>query len=161
MTRSIERHIDVDVPAGIAYERWWRSSESGEIAPDVEEVEKTGPQQYRWRAEIAQLGEEWVAEVTERIPGRRIAWRSRAGAPNAGCVTFHRLDDEHCRVMLQLEYEPRGLVERVGAALGFVRRSVDAALEDFKIRAETPEDLAMPRSGATPRTNAVPSDGYA
>ena len=109
MTMTIERHVDVQAGVGDAYTSWWRSFESGEISEDVELVEPTGPQRYRWRASVAGVGEEWIAEVTERIPGRRIAWTSRAGTPNAGCVTFHRLDDENTRVMLQLEYQPEGV----------------------------------------------------
>jgi uncharacterized membrane protein len=142
MTMTIERHVDVHAEVGDAYARWWRSFESGDISDDVEVVEPAGPEQYRWRASVAGIGEEWIAEVTERIPGRRIAWTSRAGAPNAGCVTFHRLDDAKTRVMLQLEFQPEGVVEKIGAWLGFVDRRVDTALNDFKIHLETEGGLS-------------------
>jgi uncharacterized membrane protein len=139
MSMTIERHVDVRVPAGDAYAHWWRSFEQGELSEDVESVEPVGPQRYRWRASVAGVGEEWVAEVTERIPGRRIAWTSRAGAGNAGCVTFHRLAEQQTRVMLQLEIRPEGLLEKLGAWVGVVDRRVDAALEAFKDRLEGDE----------------------
>ncbi len=47
-------------------------------------------------------------------------------------VTFHRLDDEHTRVTLQLEHEPEGIVEKAGDALGIVQRRVKGDLEHFK-----------------------------
>jgi hypothetical protein len=47
-------------------------------------------------------------------------------------VTFHRLDDEKSRVMLQLDSEPEGLVEKAGDALGILKRRVKGDLERFK-----------------------------
>jgi len=152
MTMTIEKHVDVNVPPGEAYSNWWHSFETGEISDDVEAVEPAGPQRYRWHANIAGIDEEWIAEVTERIPGRRIAWTSRAGAPNAGCVTFHRLGQEHTRVMLQLEFQPERVLERIGAWLGFVDRRVDAALDDFKVRVESESSAA-----AAPSVRPTPS----
>jgi uncharacterized membrane protein len=47
-------------------------------------------------------------------------------------VDFEPLDDGHCRIMLTLEYEPQGLTENVGSALGFDDRRVEGDLERFK-----------------------------
>ena len=57
---------------------------------------------------------------------------AQTGARNAGVVTFHRLGDSKTRVMLQLDYDPQGVVENVGDALGFVSRRVKGDLERFK-----------------------------
>ena len=80
---------------------------------------------------------EWEAEITEQRPDERIAWRSRDGAANAGVVTFHRIADARTRVMLQLEYEPEGVIENVGDAIGVVSRRVAGDLERFKEFVET------------------------
>jgi hypothetical protein len=74
----------------------------------------------------------WEAEITEQIPDARIAWRSRSGADNAGVVTFHRLDDEKTRVMLQLDYDPEGVIENVGDVVGVTSARVSGDLERFK-----------------------------
>lgn len=145
MSLTIEKHVDVQAPVGDTYAAWWHSFEQADLGPDVKSVEHTGPQRYRWHASVAGMGEEWIAEVTERIPGRRIAWTSRQGASHAGCITFHRLGPQRTRVMLQLEVEPEGWVEKFGAWLGVVDRRVDAALEDFKIGLEE-EQLSEPAS---------------
>jgi hypothetical protein len=47
-------------------------------------------------------------------------------------VTFHRVDDEHTRIMLQLDAEPEGAVEKAGDALGVLKRRVKGDLERFK-----------------------------
>ena len=55
-----------------------------------------------------------------------------SGTDNAGVVTFHRLDDQRTKVMLQLDLEPEGMVEQVGDKLGFVKRRASGDLERFK-----------------------------
>jgi uncharacterized membrane protein len=47
-------------------------------------------------------------------------------------VTFHRLGDQHTRVMLKLDYEPEGFVESVGDMLGFVSSRIRGDLQRFK-----------------------------
>jgi hypothetical protein len=47
-------------------------------------------------------------------------------------VTFHRVDDQRTRIMLQLEAEPEGAVEKAGDALGVLKRRVKGDLERFK-----------------------------
>jgi hypothetical protein len=47
-------------------------------------------------------------------------------------VTFHRLSDAKSRIMLQLEYDPQGLVEKTGDALGVVSARVEGDLRRFK-----------------------------
>jgi uncharacterized membrane protein len=47
-------------------------------------------------------------------------------------VTFHRLGDNRTRVTVQMEYEPPGVTEKVGSALGVDDRQVQGDLERFK-----------------------------
>lgn len=47
-------------------------------------------------------------------------------------VTFHRVDDGRTRVMLQMDVEPEGVVEKAGDALGVVKRRVKGDLNRFK-----------------------------
>ena len=68
----------------------------------------------------------------EQTPDQRIAWTSEDGPEHAGVVTFHRIDDAVTRVMLQLDYEPEGLAEKAGDALGLVTRRVKGDLGRFK-----------------------------
>jgi uncharacterized membrane protein len=83
-------------------------------------------------AEIGGQRREWKAEITEQKPDERVAWVSREGAHNAGVVTFHRLNDNQSKVMLQLEFEPEGVVEKAGDAVGAVKMRTKSDLERFK-----------------------------
>ncbi|WP_201452901.1 hypothetical protein, partial [Streptomyces griseus] len=52
-----------------------------------------------------------------QIPDERVAWTTVAGeVRQAGVVTFHRLDDTHTKVMLQLDHAPQGIADTVGAS---------------------------------------------
>ena len=99
----------------------------------VQPVTQLTDKRLRWRADVGGHEKEWEAEITEQRPDESIAWRSRGGAANAGVVTFHRIADARTRVMLQLEYEPEGVNENVGDALGVVSRRVAGDLERFNL----------------------------
>ena len=129
---SVEKSIDVHVLVRTAYNQWTQFEEFPQFMQGVEEVRQLDDKRLHWRASIGGKTEEWDAEITEQVPDMRVAWTNTTGARNAGVVTFHRLDDTTTRVMLQLDYDPEGVVENVGDALGFVSRRVEGDLERFK-----------------------------
>jgi uncharacterized membrane protein len=129
---NIEKSIEVEVPVRTAYNQWTQFEEFPRFMEGIQQVTQLDDKRLRWRANVGGQEKEWEAEITEQRPDERIAWRSRDGAPNAGVVTFHRIADARTRVMLQLEYEPEGVVENVGDAIGVVSRRVAGDLERFK-----------------------------
>ena len=129
---SIQKPIDVDVPVRTAYNQWTQFEEFPRFMEGVEEVRQLDDRRLHWRAKVGGKTEEWDAVITEQIPDERVAWRNTTGADNAGVVTFHHLSANSTRVMLQIEYDPQGLVENVGSALGVVERRVEGDLKRFK-----------------------------
>ncbi|MGH7232636.1 MAG: SRPBCC family protein [Nitrospiraceae bacterium] len=129
---TIEKSIEVNVPVRTAYNQWTQFEEFPRFMAGVREVKQMSDKRLHWRAEIAGKDEEWDAEITEQVPDRRIAWRSTTGAANAGVVTFHQLSNDTSKVMLQLDYDPKGFVENVGDAIGVVSQRVEGDLERFK-----------------------------
>ena len=129
---SIQKPIDVDVPVRTAYNQWTQFEEFPRFMEGVEEVRQLDDRRLHWRAKVGGKTEEWDAVITEQIPDERVAWRNTTGADNAGVVTFHYLSPNSTRVMLQIEYDPQGLVENVGSALGLVERRVEGDLKRFK-----------------------------
>ena len=128
----IEKSIEINVPVNTVYNQWTQFEEFPKFMEGVKEVKQTDDTHLRWKAEIAGKEKEWDAEITEQIPDERIAWRARDGAMNAGVVTFHRLSDKKSKVMLQMEYDPEGIVENIGDAVGVVSQRVLGDLERFK-----------------------------
>jgi uncharacterized membrane protein len=129
---TIEQSIDVNVPVRTAYNQWTQFEEFPRFMEGVEAVRQLDQQRLHWRAKIGGKVEEWDAVITEQHPDERIAWKNTTGATNAGVVTFHRLSDTKTRVMLQMEYDPQGVVENLGDMLGVVSRRVANDLECFK-----------------------------
>ena len=133
----IEKSIEVNVPVRTAYNQWTQFEEFPRFMEGVKEVRQADDTHLRWCATVGGKELEWDAEITEQKPDDRIAWTSRGGEYNAGVVTFHRLSDDATRVMLQLEYEPEGVVEKVGSAVGMLDRRVQGDLNRFKEFIET------------------------
>jgi uncharacterized membrane protein len=129
---TIEESIVVDVPISTAYDQWTQFEEFPKYMDGVEEVKQIDDTHLHWVASIDGKREEWDAEITEQIPDDRIAWKSTSGKDNSGVVTFQRLDDHRTKITLQLDWESKGIVEALGAALGQDDRKVKGDLERFK-----------------------------
>ena len=129
---NIEESIDLDVPVRVAYDQWTQFEDFPKFMEGVVEVLQIDDTHLHWKTKIAGVEREFDAEITEQNADHRIAWNSTSGTSHAGVVTFHRLDDEKSRVMLQLDSEPEGVVEKAGDALGILKRRVKGDLERFK-----------------------------
>lgn len=124
--------IDVDVPVRTAYDQWTQFEDFPLFMDHVTEVTQSDDTHLHWRASIAGVTREWDAEITEQAPDQRVAWTSLDGTDHAGVVTFHALDDDHTRVVLQLEMNPSGLLEHVADKGGFVSDRAEKDLAGFK-----------------------------
>jgi uncharacterized membrane protein len=129
---TIEQSIDVNVPVRTAYNQWTQFEEFPTFMEGVEEVRQLDDTRLHWRTKVGGREKEFDATITEQRPDERIAWRASRGADQAGVVTFHRVEDDRTRIMLQLEAEPEGAVEKAGDALGILKRRVKGDLERFK-----------------------------
>jgi len=131
-----EHSVDAHAPIRQVYDQWTQFEQFPHFMEGVEQVTQLDDKHLHWKARIGGKVQEWDAEITEQLPDQRIAWHSLSGDRNAGAVTFHRIDDEVTRIMLQIEYEPQGAIEKTGAALGFLDRQVKGDLERFKEQIE-------------------------
>lgn len=129
---TMEKSIEVSVPVRVAYDQWTQFEEFPRFMEGVERVKQIDDTRLHWTAEIFGTKQEWDATITEQTPDKRIAWSSTGGDKNAGVVTFHKLTDDSTRVVLQLDYEPEGIVEKAGDMMGFVSRRVEGDLGRFK-----------------------------
>jgi uncharacterized membrane protein len=129
---SIEESVEIEVPVRTAYDQWTQFEEFPRFMEGVESVRQVDDTHLHWVAEIAGQRREWDAEITEQHPDERIAWTSTSGQRNAGVVTFHRVSDDRTKVMLQIDHDPDGLVDKAGDALGFARRRAKGDLTRFK-----------------------------
>src|SRR5262249_40125573 len=129
---KIEQSITVNVPVRTAYNQWTQFEEFPQFMEGIREVTQLDDTRLHFRAQIGGKEKSWDACITEQIPDDRIAWKSTGGAHNAGVVTVHRLNANQTRIMLQIEYDPEGVVDEIGDALGVVSSRVKRDLQRFK-----------------------------
>jgi len=129
---TVEKFVDVNVPVRVAYDQWTQFKDFPKFMEGVRKVEQLDDKRMHWVVEIVGKTEQYDAEITEQVPDQRIAWRSTNGPSNSGVVSFHPLDANRTRVLLQMEYEPRGAVENAGDMLGVVSMRVKGDLDRFK-----------------------------
>lgn len=129
---TAEQSIEVDVPVTTAYNQWTQFEEFPKFMDGVESVTQLDERRLHWKVSIGGVTREFDAEIVEQHPDERIAWRSIDGTSHAGVVTFHKLSDTKSRLMLQLDMDPEGLVEKAADKLGIVARQAKGDMANFK-----------------------------
>ncbi|MFD7664639.1 SRPBCC family protein [Streptomyces sp. NPDC059788] len=112
---TISEDVDVGVPVREAYNQWTQFQEFSTFAKGVQGVESADDTDSNWRAKIFWSTRSWKAHTTEQLPDERITWTSEgAKGTLKGVVTFHELAPTLTRVLLVIEYYPKGLFEKTG-----------------------------------------------
>ena len=132
MTTKVEKSIVVDVPVSTAYNQWTQFEDFPQFMGGVKSVKQLDDDRLEWVAEIAGVRRRWMARVLEQVPDQKVAWAATEGATNAGAVTFEDVGGGRTSVHLSLEYEPEGVVEKLGDKLNIVENQAEADLDRFK-----------------------------
>ncbi|AEE44195.1 SRPBCC family protein [Cellulomonas fimi] len=132
MTTKVEKSVLVNVPVAVAYNQWTQFEDFPQFMGGVKSVTQLSDDRLQWVAEIAGVKRQWEARILEQVPDRKVAWAATEGATNAGAVTFEDVGGGQTSVHLSLEYEPEGLVEKVGDKLNVVENQAEKDLERFK-----------------------------
>lgn len=132
MTTKVEKSVLVNVPVAVAYNQWTQFEDFPQFMGGVKSVTQLSDDRLTWVAEIAGVKRQWEARILEQVPDRKVAWAATEGATNAGAVTFEDVGGGQTSVHLSLEYEPEGLVEKVGDKLNVVENQAEKDLERFK-----------------------------
>ena len=130
---QVVQTIDLEVPVSTSYNQWTQFEEFPQFLTFVERIDQQDDTHNHWKVNIAGAEREFDTVITEQTPDDRIAWNSTGGeVDHAGVVTFHKLSDSSSRLAVQIDWEPEGFLEKVGAALNAPDRAVTAELENFK-----------------------------
>ncbi|WP_291039927.1 SRPBCC family protein [Herbiconiux sp.] len=132
MAQIIET-IDVDVPVRTAYNQWTQFESFPHFLDEVESITQTDDTHSHWKVNVGGAEREFDTVITEQHPDERVAWTSTGGdTEHAGVVTFHKLSDTESRVTVQIDWEPEGLLEKVGSLVGAGTHAVKKDLQNFK-----------------------------
>jgi uncharacterized membrane protein len=135
----IQRWTDVAVPIEVAYQRWTEFEEFPKFMHRVLNVEKKGRDNVSWTEKIWFSTRQWEGQITQRRKNDLIAWKTMKGTSHSGVVTFHKLDTSLTRVMVDMDFRPSGMIEKMASGLRFVKRAVEADLARFKAYVEMGE----------------------
>jgi uncharacterized membrane protein len=129
---SVTKSIDVEAPIGRVYDQWTQFETFPHFMNGVERIVQVDDRRQHWTVKVGGLEREFDTEVTEQHPEERVAWKSTDGTTHAGVVTFHKLDANHTKLTVQLDWQPEAFVEKAGAALGVDDRQISSDLDRFK-----------------------------
>jgi uncharacterized membrane protein len=132
VTTKVEKSILVNVPVSTAYNQWTQFEDFPQFMGGVKSVTQLEDDRLEWVAEIAGVRRQWTARILEQVPDEKVAWAATEGATNAGAVSFEDVGGGQTSVHLSLEYEPEGLLEKVGDKLNIVENQAEADLDRFK-----------------------------
>ena len=131
MSQVIET-IDVDVPVERAYNQWTQFESFPHFLSFVESVTQQDDTHQHWKVKVGGIEREFDAEITEQHVDERVAWRSIDGQQHAGVVTFHKLTPTQTRVTAQIDWQPDGVLEKVGEVLNIDDRAIKQDMQHFK-----------------------------
>ncbi|MER6423653.1 SRPBCC family protein [Streptomyces sp. NPDC001137] len=107
--------VDVGVDRRTAYDQWTQYQDFSTFAKGVKSANRADDTQSDWQLKIFWSNRSWKAKTTEQVPDEKISWSSEgAKGTTRGVVSFHRIDDNLTRVLLVIEYYPKGLFEKTG-----------------------------------------------
>ncbi|RPF37538.1 SRPBCC family protein [Streptomyces sp. TLI_185] len=111
----ILEYIDVGVPLRTAYDQWTQYQDFSTFAKGVKSANRGDDTQSDWQLKVFWSNRSWKAKTTEQVPDDRISWTSEGSkGTTKGVVSFHTLDDSLTRIVLVIEYYPKGLFEKTG-----------------------------------------------
>jgi uncharacterized membrane protein len=148
----IQRWTDVAVPVDVAYECWTRFEDFPKFMHRVLSVDEQDGDHVTWQEKIWFSKRQWEGEITQREENDRIAWTTVSGTSHSGLVSFHALDDRLTRVMVTIDFQPSGIIEKMASGLRFAKRAVEADLARFKAYVEMEEAEGLEYSPESERS---------
>jgi uncharacterized membrane protein len=136
----VQESVDVAVPLETAYNQFTQFEDFPKFMHRVEKLEQRDETHLVWHENIWGVHREWEAEITDQRPNERIAWKSLSGTQTSGVVTFHRLSDRLTRIEVNLDFQPKGLLEKTASGFRMSRRALKSDLMRFKAFVEMREE---------------------
>ena len=114
MTNIVEG-LDVGLPLRTTYDTWTQFADFPSFMKKVESVNQESDEKTNWKAKVFWSRRTWQATIVEQVPDSHIVWRSTGPKGHVdGAVSFTELGPNLTRVLLVMEYWPKGLFERTG-----------------------------------------------
>jgi hypothetical protein len=111
----ISEDLDVGLPLRTTYDLWTQYADFPGFMKKVETVDQESEEKTNWQAKVFWSRRQWQATTIEQVPDSHISWKSQGTKGHVdGTVAFFEIASGLTRVMLLMEYWPKGLFERTG-----------------------------------------------
>jgi uncharacterized membrane protein len=136
----IQQAIDIGVPLRKVYDQWTQFEDWPEFMHRVDSVDKVDDTTVSFTTKVWGITKRFEAKITEAHPDERIEWNVEQGLSHTGVVTFHELSERLTRVLVTVDLEPEGIVEKMGRGMRYSKRAVRGDLHRLKAYVELYED---------------------
>ena len=106
-----------------------------ESVKTVDEKTSTLPDLTEWTLAANGFRFKWKAQITERVEGQKLEWKSVGGLPTKGSARFHSEESSKTVVELKISYElPKVLANLIKENMigGMVTKELQKNLDGFK-----------------------------
>ncbi|HEX4813084.1 MAG TPA: SRPBCC family protein [Nonomuraea sp.] len=129
---NIVESIDIGAPRRVVYNQWTLFRDFPTFMKKIENVDQESDEKLAWKAQIFWSHRAWRSTILEQVPDERIMWRSEGDKGYVdGAVSFHEILPDLTRVIVVLEYHPKGLFEHTGNLWRAQGRRVRLELKHF------------------------------
>ncbi|GII66006.1 hypothetical protein Skr01_60910 [Sphaerisporangium krabiense] len=112
---NIVESVDIGAPISLVYNVWTQFTDWPSFTKKIEKVTQDSDEKITWQVQVFLPRRTWEATITEQVPDEKIVWNSKGAKGYVdGSVTFHALAPAMTRVLMSLEYHPKGLIEHIG-----------------------------------------------
>ena len=128
----VQQSVDIAEDVETVYNQWTQFELWPNFMHRVTRVTQEDDCKLSFATKIWGKTKEFQAEIVTQRPNDRIKWRVTEGLTHNGLVTFHEIGPHLTRVMLSLDVEPGGMLEKAARGLRHVKRAARADLHRFK-----------------------------
>ncbi|WP_316528342.1 SRPBCC family protein [Kitasatospora brasiliensis] len=130
--------VEINAPIDKVYEQCLRFEDLPHYVEPLKRVERLSDTHARMVYDVAGRQFDVEAEIVEKLPERRITWRTTGEPRTTWATTFERLGDARTKVTFQVDQVSGGARGLVGQAVGGVQDGVAKEISDELLKVTKP-----------------------
>jgi uncharacterized membrane protein len=138
----VQQSVDIGAPLETVYNQWTQFEDWPDFMHRVVRVTQEDDCTVSIAVKIWGKTKEFKAEIETQRPDEIVKWRASEGMTHTGVVTFHELAPRLTRVLLGLDVEPGGWLEKAARGLRHMKRAARGDLHRFKAFVEMEEEAS-------------------
>lgn len=135
----VQQSVDIGLPVEMVYNQFTQFELWAQYMHRVVRVNQEDDCTLGFATKIWGRTKEFTVEIETQRPDERIKWHTTGGMTHIGVVTFHELGPNLTRVLVGMDLDPGGMLEKMARGMRFLKRAVRADLHRFKALIETSE----------------------